>query len=212
MYNISINAITEQTSFFTNYEYNVNLFLESKKVTVLAEQVKVTVNKMHKLHRELQTDIEFLLHCSVFYYNQHHAEALTLKKRDKVYLLQRNIKMTRSSNKLDHVKIESFKIIRNIKETSFELKLSERMWQKHLIFHVSLLESALKQVLVLTKISDNYLIKQEREYEIKQVLQHKDINCQQHYLVKWKEYSESENTWESVTNLNDYKKAIEKYL
>ena len=35
--------------------------------------------------------------------------------------------MTRSSNKLNYIKIESFKIIRDIKETSFELKLSEEM-------------------------------------------------------------------------------------
>ena len=126
-YNISINVITEQTPFFTNHKYNMNLFLKSKKVTVLTEQVKVTVNEMHKLHKELQTDIEFLLHCLAFYHNQHHAETLMLKKRDKVYLLQKNIETTRSSNKLDHVKIESFKIIRNIKETSFELKLPEEM-------------------------------------------------------------------------------------
>ena len=52
-YNISINVITEQISFFANYKYNMNLFLESKKVTVLTEQVKVTADKMHKLHKEL---------------------------------------------------------------------------------------------------------------------------------------------------------------
>ena len=127
MYNMSINAITEQTSFFTNHEYNMNLFLEPKKVIVLTEQVKVAVNKMHKLHKELKTDIEFLSHHSVFYHNQHCAEAPTLKKGDKVYLLQKNIKITRSSNKLNHVKIRPFKIIRNIKEISFELKLLKEM-------------------------------------------------------------------------------------
>ena len=86
-YNTSINAITEQTPFFANHEYNVNLFLKSKKVTVLTEQIKVTVNEMHKLHKKLKADIEFLSHCSVFYHNQHHAGALTLKEGDKVYLL-----------------------------------------------------------------------------------------------------------------------------
>ena len=37
IYNISINVITKQTPFFINHEYNVNLFLKSKKVTVLTE-------------------------------------------------------------------------------------------------------------------------------------------------------------------------------
>ena len=159
IYNISINVIIEQTLFFANHRYNMNLFLKSKRVTVLIKQVKVTVNKMHKLHKELQKDIKFLSHHSVFYYNQHHTEALTLKKKNKVYLLQKNIKTTRLSNKLNHVKIESFKIIRNIKRISFKLKLSEGMQQKHLVFHIFLLKPALKQVPILTQISDNYLIK-----------------------------------------------------
>ena len=116
---------------------------------ILTEQVRVTADEMHKLHEELQTDIEFLSHCSVFYHNKHHAEVSTLKKRDKVYLLQKNIKATRSSNKLNHVKIRPFKIIRDIRETSFKLKLSEGMQQKHSVFHVFLLKSAPTEVLIL---------------------------------------------------------------
>ena len=49
------------------------------------------------------------------------------KKRDKVYLLQKNIKITRLSNKLNHIRIRSFKIIKNIKKTNYELKLPEDM-------------------------------------------------------------------------------------
>ena len=105
----------------------MNLFLELKKVTVLTEQVKIIADEMHKLHKKLKTDVEFLLHHSAFYHNQHCAETPTLKKRDKIYLLQKNIKTTRSSNKLNHIKIRPFKIIRNIKETSYELRLLKSM-------------------------------------------------------------------------------------
>ena len=212
MYNISINVTTEQTLFFANHEYNVNLFLEVKKVTILTEQVKITADEMHKLHKELKTDIEFLSHYSAFYHNQYHAEAPMLKKRDKVYLLQKNIKITRSSNKLNHVKIRPFKIIRNIKGTSFELKLLKGMQWRHPVFHIFLLKSAPAKVPILTQISDNYLIKQEKQYEIEQILKHKDINCKWHYLVKWKEYPNSENTWELIMNLDNCKQTIEKYL
>ena len=82
-----------------------------------------------------------------------------LKKRNKIYLLQKNIKTTRSSNKLNHVKIRSFKIIRNIKETSYKLKLFKSMQWKHSVFHVSLLKTALREVFILIQISDNYLMK-----------------------------------------------------
>ena len=162
----------------------MNLFLESKKETVLAEQVKVTADEMHKLHEELQRDIKFLSHHSVFYHNQHCAEALTLKRRNKVYLLQKNIEITRLSNKLNHVKIESFKIIRIIKNTSFKMKLSESMWQKHSVFYILLLEPAPAEVPVLIRVLDNYLMKQEEWYKVEKILQHKNINSKWHYLIK----------------------------
>ena len=84
-----------------------------------------------------------------------------LKKRDKVYLLQKNIETTRSSSKLNYVKIRLFKIVRNIKEVSFKLKLLKDMQQKHLMFHVLLLKSALDNVLVFKKVLNNYLMKQK---------------------------------------------------
>ena len=120
--------------------------------------------------------------------------------------------MTRPSNKLNHVKIRPFKIIRNIKRTGFELELLKGMQQRHSVFYIFLLKSAPVEVPVLTQVSDNYLMKQEEWYKIEKILKHKDINYKQHYLVKWKEYPNSENTWELITNLNNCKQAIKKYL
>ena len=161
MYNISVNQITDIMSFFVNHEYNINLFQELKKVMILIKQVNIIVTEMQTLHKKLKQDIEFLLHRLVFYHNKYCAEASMLKKRDKVYLLWKNIEITRSSNKLNHVKIRSFKIIRNIKEVSFKLKLLKDMQWKHSVFHVSLLKSASDKVLILEWVSDNYFIKQE---------------------------------------------------
>ena len=148
-YNTSVNQITDIISFFVNHEYNANLFQESKKAMVLTEQVNVTVTEMQMLHKELKQDIEFLLHRSAFYHNKHRSGGPMLKKRDRVYLLWKNIEMTRSSNKLDHVKIRPFKIIRNIKEVSFKLELLKEMQWKHLVFHILLLEPASDAVSVL---------------------------------------------------------------
>ena len=68
------------------------------------------------------------------------------------------------------------------------------MSRKHSVFHIFLLKSASAEVLKLTKVLDNYLIKQEEWYKVQRILKHKKINSQQHYLVKWKKYSDSENT------------------
>ena len=68
------------------------------------------------------------------------------------------------------MKIELFKIIRNIKEASFKLKLSEEIQQKHSVFHVSLLKLASDNVSVLKQVFNNYLIKQEDWYKVKKIL------------------------------------------
>ena len=161
MYNTSVNQITNTMSFFVNYEYNVNLFQESKKAIILTEQVNITATEMQTLYNKLKQDIKFLSHRSAFYHNKYRFREPMLKKRDKVYLLWKNIETTRSSNKLNYIKIRSFRIIRSIKRVSFELELLEDMQQKHSIFHISLLKSASDIISVLEQILDNYLMKQE---------------------------------------------------
>jgi hypothetical protein len=44
------------------------------------------------------------------YYNENHQEGPDLKKGEKVFLLQKNIKTKRPSRKLDHLKLGPFLI------------------------------------------------------------------------------------------------------
>jgi hypothetical protein len=55
------------------------------------------------------------------YINKLKLESPRLREEDIVYLLRRNIKITRLSDKLDLKKIGLFKIKRNIRDISFEL-------------------------------------------------------------------------------------------
>jgi len=54
----------------------------------------------------------------------------------KVYLLRKNIKTQRPSNKLDFKKIKPFKIEEQIRKVNYKLRLSENM-QIHPVFYVS---------------------------------------------------------------------------
>ena len=134
-----------------------------------------------------------------------------LKKRDKVYLLQKNIEITRSSSKLNYIKIRLFRIIRSIKRISFKLKLLRDMQWKHSVFHISLLEPASDNISVLEQVLNNYLIKQEDWYKVEKILKYKNIHRQKHYLIKWKSYSDFENIWELEENLDRCLEIIEKY-
>ena len=80
------------------------------------------------------------------------------------------------------------------------------------MFYIFLLESTSAKVLELTKVLDDYLIEQEEWYKVQRILRHKKINSQQHYLVKWKRYSDLENTWELTENLDKCTCIIKNYL
>ena len=75
------------------------------------------------------------------YYNKSKLEGPRFRERDLIYLLRRNIKTTKPSNKLDYKKFGSFKVKRNIKNINYEFYLSLTM-RIYPVFHISLLESA----------------------------------------------------------------------
>ena len=64
-----------------------------------------------------------------------------------VYLLRKNIKTRRPSDKLDYIKLEPFKIREKLGLVTFKLELLKGM-RIHLVFHISLLELVLDKARV----------------------------------------------------------------
>jgi hypothetical protein len=75
------------------------------------------------------------------YYNKPRLGGPRLREGDLIYLLRRNIKITRLSDKLDYKKIGPFKVKRNIKNVSFELHFLITI-RIHPVFHISILKPA----------------------------------------------------------------------
>ena len=75
------------------------------------------------------------------YVNKSRLERPYLQRENLIYLLRRNIKTIKPSDKLDLKKIGLFKIKRNIRDINFELKFSLTI-RIYPIFHFSLLEPA----------------------------------------------------------------------
>jgi hypothetical protein len=77
----------------------------------------------------------------ILYANKSRLERPHFREKNLIYLLRRNIKIIRPSDKLNSKKIGLFKIKRNIRDISFELKFLPIM-KIYPIFHISLLEPA----------------------------------------------------------------------
>jgi len=103
--------------------------------------ITVKANKLKDLYQKLSKDIEWINQRITLYANKSRLEKPRLREKNLVYLLRRNIKIIRPSDKLDSKKIGPFKIKRNIRNISFELKLLPII-RIYSIFHISLLEPA----------------------------------------------------------------------
>jgi hypothetical protein len=102
------------------------------------------------------------------YYNKSKLKGSRFREKDLVYLLRRNIKIIRLSDKLDHKKFGLFKVKRNIKNISYELHflLTIRIYP---IFHIFLLKLADLDTSA-GPVSKIYLDLQKKVYIIKKIL------------------------------------------
>ena len=118
-----------------------------------------------------------------------------LKKGDKVYLLTRNWKTKKPrTKKLDHVKVGLFSVEERTRPVNIRLRLP-RDARVHPNFHILMIEPADQSTPLQETF--HYQPEEEQEFEVKQILARKG----QQYLVKWKGYPDSENTWEPLKNL-----------
>lgn len=137
---------------------------------------------------------------SAAYANKKRSMEPAFNEGDKVYLLRKHIKTTRPSTKLDFKKLGPFKVLKKVSSVNYRLQLP-RESRLHLVFHVSLLEPAKGN----TPLATNDEIQPENDpdvYWAEKILDRRLVGRQEQFLVKWKGYEHTDNTWEPARNIN----------
>jgi hypothetical protein len=98
------------TLFEANYGYHPNIHREPRQKEPVAEGANLFVKKLQETQKQLSRDLEFINMQMKVYYDKKRSEGPDLKKGGKVFLLYRNIKIKRPSQKLDHVCLGPFTI------------------------------------------------------------------------------------------------------
>jgi hypothetical protein len=122
-------------------------------------------------HKKLAVDLVFFTKKTILYYNVYRNIEPILKKRNRVYLIRRNIQTKQPSTKLDHKKLGPFKIKRITGLVNYKLVLP-RTINIHPVFHISLLELVLLGALP-APITEIELVNPNTEYEIEKILDYK---------------------------------------
>jgi hypothetical protein len=133
-------------------------------------------------YKELAADLVFFTKKTILYYDKYYSIKLTLKKRNKIYLIQRNIQTKQPSIKLDHKKLGLFKIKKIIRLVNYKLVLPKTI-NIYPVFYISLLELVLLGVLLapVTKIEP---VNPNIKYKIKEILDYKQVRNYIKYPVK----------------------------
>jgi transposase InsO family protein len=199
-YNSAVTETTKVSPFYANYGYDPEAYQTPLQTSALAQDAMIQVDNLKSLHEELATDIRFLSQRSASYYNAGRSMGPTLKKGDKVYLLRKNVKTKRPSDKLDHKKLGPFEIEEVRGPVNYRLKLPKTM-EIHPVFHVSLLEPAPLGA-PPAPITEVQPINPNAVYDVEEILDCQYIRGRIRYLIKWLDYPHSENTWEPRTVLD----------
>lgn len=199
-YNGARNETTGTTPFYANYGFEVEPYHQPRKDDTRAALAITLVERLKELHSQLSRDIAFKALRTAKYANTKRSTGPPFQEGDKVYLLRKHIKTKRPSTKLDFKKLGPFRILEKIGPVNYKLQLPETS-RIHPVFHVSLLEPARGN----TPVVEHAELQPENDPDIYEVERIEDTRTttsgQQEYLIKWRGYPHSENTWEPRKHL-----------
>ena len=178
-------AIIGISPFFANYGKHPSTKKTPKGIKPLSEKAYISIQRIQELQKALKEDLEFIAQQTVKHANKKRSKGPDLRKGGIVYLLRKNIKTKRPSDKLDYTKLGPFKIQKKLRLVTFRLKLLRHM-RIHLVFHISLLEkapeNAKRELVHIDKET------QEPLYDVDHIIGHKLVQNKRHYLIYWKGY------------------------
>jgi hypothetical protein len=209
-YNQSPTTTTGTSPFYANYGFEPNDLTGTMEVLADNPAAALTATEIREMHASLRLDLMFCRQQMTKYANRKRLEGPTLKGGDKVYLLRRNIRSNKPTKKLDAVKLGPFRIRQKKGPVNYELELPKKM-RIHPVFHISLLEPAAPDATLEQDVRDIDPEIQEEIYEVERIIDARSKRGQQQYLVRWKGYQPSEDTWEPEEHFNS-KAPILRYL
>jgi len=124
---------------------------------------------------------------------------------DQVWLEGKNLHLPYQATKLAPKRYGPFKIIKEISSVAYQLALP-LTWKIHNTFHALLLSPYHKT----TAYGPNFsrpppdLINDEEQYEVERIHNHRYFGHNQtlQYLIHWKGYPDSDDTWESTADVH----------
>ena len=199
----------QTTPFAANYGYHPKAdYLVKTLPETNVPTAQTNIQNLQKIHAALDSMLKDAASTFKKYADVKRTDH-SFKVGDLVWLLRKHMPTARPTTKLDHRKIGPFKITKQINRVAFELNLPSNM-KIHPVFHVSLFEKH-----VASKIPSRTappppptIINNSLEYEVDKILDSRLYYGKLQYLIQWKGFNTSENSWEPLINLEHAKDSV----
>jgi len=146
--------------------------------------------------------------------NRNRKEAKEYRVGDKVLISTKDFSkelMKRATKKLMEKFIGPYVVKKIVSENTVELELLVLL-RIYLVVNVRRIVKYREQVEEQKKIPPPPVeVAGEKKYEVEKILNRQEGREKMKYLVKWKEYTAEENTWEGLENLKNARKKIEEF-
>src|SRR5258708_16239381 len=163
-----------------------------------------------KIAREEALAAHDLAHQKMTQRTMHYSKPFKLGQ--KVWLESKNLRIPYPSRKLAPKREGPFLIKQVIGPVTYHLTLPKQ-WKIHNIFHACLLTPYNENDIHgpnETRLPPD-LINGFKEYEVELIRAHKGNGTRRRYLIKWRNYNSSNNTWQPEDNLNNTEQILKKY-
>jgi hypothetical protein len=212
-FNAAISVFTELFAFMANYEFESRMSFdlvsteESARERIFSKKTFDIIEKMKDIWEFIRRKLANTQEAQKRYADQKRTSASEYKLEDMMWLFTKNIKIERSSRKLNHKWIESYKI-KKILRDACQLDLSQSM-KIHNIFHTFLLRSAVTDSLTdqVQLSSSSVVVDEKEEYEMNDILNSRYHYDKLQYRVVWIDHS-SDRAWYSEENFQEHSKKI----
>jgi hypothetical protein len=200
-YNNTVQVSTGMSPFHANYGYHPRLdFQQTSEVVVPSAEERV--RQLQTIHANLQQELSHAQAKYKEFADRKRMEPPPFQPGQQVWLLRRNIKTTRPSDKLDYKRIGPFVVDRQINPVAYRLLLTHNM-RIHPVFHVSLLEPYHASTIPgrTQPPPPPVEVDGNMEFEVDEIVDSKIVRRKLFYLIKWVGYGLDEFSWQSASNV-----------